>query len=80
MGVIGEMLKERRGEMPMEDFAHAMGLRISTYSRYESSNRNISVPTLNIMAKYFKNKNDIEMVTALATYALGFNPLEIITE
>ena len=65
------MLKTRRGKKHPEDFAHDLGMRVSTYYRYEAGSRNMSVPNLRKVGKWAKSQGDTELFNALIEYALG---------
>lgn len=77
MADIAKLLKARRGTTPIEDFAPKIPVRISTYYRYESEERNMSVPSIRTIANWAKANGDTELVNALASYALGFDLAEI---
>lgn len=73
MADIAKMLKTRRGGKHPEDFAHDLGIRVSTYYRYETGKRNMSVPNLRQVGRWAKRQGDVELLNALVEYALGVN-------
>jgi transcriptional regulator with XRE-family HTH domain len=73
MAELMEMIKNRQGEMSIEEFANKMGTRSATLSRQYNGERNLGVDALRRYAAYFKQRNDVEMLKALASYALGFD-------
>lgn len=77
MADIAKLLKNRRGDVPVEDFAPTIPIRISTYYRYESKERNMSVPNIRKIASWAIENNDLALAKALAEYALGFDLAKI---
>ena len=73
MAELIKLLKQRQGEMSMEEYANKMGTRTSTLHRQYSGGRNLSIDILQRYAVYFREKGDQEMIDALASYALGFD-------
>ena len=73
MAELVKMLRDRQGEMSIEEFANKMNLRGATLFRYYSGERKISLPSVRKMADYFDRLDDSEMIQALASYSLGKN-------
>lgn len=73
MATVMKMVETRRGGTSFEDYAHRMGLKISVLYKYvkEEGERDMSIPNLQKMAKFYYEQGDFEMVEALASYAIG---------
>jgi len=69
-----EMLKTRQDNRSVEQFAHELGLTASYLYLIYNNKRGISISTIRKFAKYFGEHGDVEMVKALTTYAIGFDP------
>jgi hypothetical protein len=73
MATLMEMVETRRGDLSYEDYAHRIGLKTSVLYKYvkEAGARDMSIPNLQKMARYYYEQGDKEMVEALASYATG---------
>jgi len=75
MAALMEMVEARRGDVSYEDYAHRMGLKTSVLYKYvkERGKRDMSIPNLQKMARFYYQQGDNEMVEALASYAIGLH-------
>jgi len=75
MATVMKMIDERRGGLSYEDYAHMMGLKMSVLYKYvteqEKRKRDMSIPNLQKIARFYHDQGDQEMVEALASYATG---------
>jgi hypothetical protein len=73
MNELMEMLKARQGDKLVEDFAHDLGIRTSTFYAYYRGDRGFGFCVIRRLANYFHEQNDQEMVKALSAYVLGID-------
>lgn len=71
MSDIVAMLKKRQGGKAVEDYAHELGIRSATLYSYYSGKRNIGISVARRLARYFEDKQDIQMISALGAFVLG---------
>jgi hypothetical protein len=79
MATVMGMVEQRRGDESYEDYAHRMGLKMSVLYKYANQKdnksskgiRDMSIPNLQKMARFYHEQGDQEMVEALASYAMG---------
>lgn len=72
MAQLVKMIKQRQGDMSMEEYANKVGLRGATLSRYYNEEREIGLTAIRKLALY--HADDPEMLRALSSYALGMDP------
>lgn len=72
MAELVTMIQERQGGESTEVFANRMRIRQSTLHRYYTGKtRDMSLHTLRKLAKYFKKRDDQEMIAAIVDYVLN---------
>lgn len=81
MAEISVALKDIRESLGLhpEQFAVALGVRYSTYRRYENADRNMSVPNIRTVATWARTEGQADLFQLLARYALG-SPCELSKE
>jgi predicted transcriptional regulator len=72
MAELMELIKQRQGDMSIEEFANKMGTRAATLYRQYNGERQLGIDALRRYAAYFRDQGDDEMIHALKSYALGF--------
>jgi predicted DNA-binding transcriptional regulator YafY len=72
MSDLVKMIQSRQGDMSIEEYANKMGFRGATLFRYYNNERAVGLNVVRKMAEYYRRQNDIEMLRALGSYALGF--------
>jgi len=75
MTTLAQMIDDRRGNTSYDDLAREINMKTATLHRYVTGERNMSVPNIRKIAAWAREKGDTELVSALASYALGFNVL-----
>lgn len=76
MAQLMKLLKARQetSQMSVESYANAMGLTAGALYNYLNGKRGtISLESIRKMATFYNAQSDKEMLTALASYALGIN-------
>lgn len=76
MAELMRLIKSRQenSQLSVEGYANAMGLTAGALYNYLNGNREtISVEALRKMARFYSQKSDAEMLSALASYALGID-------
>jgi transcriptional regulator with XRE-family HTH domain len=73
MAELMELIKMRQGNMSIEEYANKMGTRAATLSRQYNGERQLGIDILRRYAAYFHKRGDMEMIMALASYALDLD-------
>lgn len=69
----------KRG-LSAERFANEVGITSTTYSRQKNGTQHLGIDTLQRYAQYAKRVGNIEVLRALAAFAIGLDPEQISIE